>query len=585
MNHTCLTIIRNLKLIFFCLGVIISPAYGTEIDGSLSLKRQDQPVLSKNWMVSVANPYAAKAGAKILAKGGSAADAMVAIQTVLGLVEPQSSGLGGGAFLLWFDAMSGQIITLDGRETASRHVTSELFQDEFGKPIRFYDAVVGGRSVGTPGIPALMLEAHQRWGKLEWRALFKDGINLAESGFTVSPRLSMLVARDQKRLSRFATTANYFFPNGEPIEAGQILKNPSYAKTLASIAFDKGHSFYEGKIAKDIVYTVQFASENPGKLDQLDLKEYRVKERPAVCIDYRGYNVCGMGPPSSGGLTVGQILGMLEHYDLRLMGHKSAEVWRLIGDASRLAFADRGRYMADSDYVPVPVKGLLDSDYLRTRASLLNRISSLDEVLPGNPPSQVGLLFSEDQSKELPSTSHISIVDQYGNALSMTTTIENVFGSRLMTEGGFLLNNQMTDFSFRSHKDGIPIANRVEPLKRPRSSMAPTILLKERKPKLVIGSPGGSRIIGYVVQAIIAHVDWGMNVQQAVSMPHLVNRFGTFDIEKGTIAEVMASQLMEKGFKVKLRGLNSGLHAIAISSSGLIGGADPRREGIVIGDQ
>ena len=579
-----MSIVRHISLILSCLGFLINPVHSTEIDQSLSLKQQGQPVLSNKWMVSAANPYAAKAGAEILAKGGSAADAMVAVQTVLGLVEPQSSGIGGGAFLLWFDAASGKIITLDGRETASRHVTSKLFQDKTGEPLKFYSAVVGGRSVGVPGIPALMLEAHRRWGKLEWPALFKDGINLAKSGFAVSPRLAILVARDEKRLLQFATTARYFFPNGKPIVTGQILKNSSYAETLAAIASDKGYSFYNGKIAQNIVSTVQSAAGNPGKLDQVDLKEYRVKERPAVCLDYRGYNVCGMGPPSSGGLTVGQILGTLEPYNLREMGHESIEAWRLIGDASRLAFADRGRYMADSDFVPVPVKGLLDRGYLKGRATLLNRTLALEEVLPGNPTFEISTHFADDQSKELPSTSHISIVDQYGNALSMTTTIENVFGSRLMTNGGFLLNNQMTDFSFRSHKDGVPIANRVEPLKRPRSSMAPTILLKNGRIALVIGSPGGSRIIGYVAQAIIAHVDWDMNAQQAVSMPHLVNRFGTFDLEKGTTAEAMARRLMAKGFEVRVRGLNSGLHAIVVEDSGLAGGADPRREGVVIGN-
>ena len=579
-----LSIIRNINLTLICFTALISSAHGIEIERSLNLKRQGQPVVSKNWMLSVANPYAAKAGAEILSKGGSAADAMVAVQTVLGLVEPQSSGLGGGAFLLWFDAESGQIVTLDARETASRHVTSKLFQDEAGEPLKFYDAVVGGRSVGVPGIPALMLEAHQRWGKLEWPTLFKDGIGLAGSGFAVSPRLSMLIARDKKWLSRFAATANYFFPKGEPLEAGQILKNQGYANTLASIAFDKGHSFYKGEIAQDIVSTVHAASGNPGKLDHLDLEGYQVKERPAVCLDYRGYNVCGMGPPSSGGLTVGQILGILEHYDLPRMGYKSAEAWRLIGDASRLAFADRGRFMADSDHVHVPVYGLLDAKYLRARSLLLNRVGALDEVMPGNPPFVNALSFADDQSEEFPSTSHISIVDQYGNALSMTTSIENVFGSRLMTEGGFLLNNQMTDFSFRSHKNGVPVANRVGPGKRPRSSMAPTILLKEGRPTLVIGSPGGSRIISYVAQAIIAHVDWGMDAQQAVSMPHFVNRSGSFELEQGTYAETFADELKAIGFKVKVRSLNSSLHAIVVKDSGLAGGADPRREGVVIGN-
>jgi len=394
----------------------------------------------------------------------------------------------------------------------------------------------------------------------------------------------MLVAWDEKRLSRYDAAASYFFPGGKPVEAGQILKNTNYARTLRSIASDQGHSFYHGPIAEDIVATVRSAEGNPGTLDLIDLAAYQVKERPAVCMDYRGFEVCGMGPPSSGGLTVGQILGMLEGFDLSGEGPSSAEAWRLIGDASRLAFADRGRYMADSDYVPVPVDGLLDKGYLKARSSLLDREKALEDAQPGSPSFDAAFLFADDESIEMPSTSHFSIIDQYGNALSMTTTIENVFGSRLMTKGGFLLNNEMTDFSFRSHKDGVPVANRVEPGKRPRSSMAPTILLKNGRPVLVIGSPGGSRIIGYVAQAIIAHVDWGMDVQQSVSMPHLVNRSGTFDLEKGTGAEAMADKLSAKGFKVRSRSLDSGLHAIAFTENGLEGGADPRREGIAIGN-
>lgn len=562
-----------------------SIAFGNDLDYSLQRKKNGAPVVSDRWMVSAANPHAVKAGAKILAKGGSAADAMVAIQSVLGLVEPQSSGVGGGAFLIWFDAKSGRVTTLDGRETASRHVTPQLFQDNSGNPLKFFDAVVGGKSVGVPGTPALMLDAHKRWGKLHWPTLFEAGINLATSGFTVSPRLSMLVARDEKHLTRFERTSTYFYTDGKPIKAGNILKNLGYAKTLRALASDHGVSFYKGEIAKDIVDTVQSAADNPGRLDLNDLAGYHVQERPAVCVTYRELDVCGMGPPSSGGLTVGQILGMLENYDLAKMGPNSPDAWRLIGDASRLAFADRGRYMADSDFVPVPVSGLLNKKYLKNRAALLGRKNALETVSPGSPSFDTANLFADDESIELPSTSHISIVDQYGNALSMTTTIENVFGSRLMTKGGFLLNNEMTDFSFRSHKGGVPIANKVEPGKRPRSSMAPTIVLRNGKPYLVIGSPGGSRIIGYVAKAIIAYVDWGMTVQQAVSMPHLINRFGTFDLEAGTKAETLKGALSLAGFRVKPRGLNSGLHAIAVYENRLEGGADPRREGVAYGNR
>ena len=562
-----------------------SIAFGNDLNYPFQRKKNGLPVVSDRWMVAAANPYAVEAGAKILAQGGSAADAMVAVQSVLGLVEPQSSGIGGGGFLIWFDAASGQITTLDGRETASRHVTPGLFQDGSGQPLKFFDAVVGGRSVGVPGTPALMLDAHKRWGKLDWSTLFQPGINLARAGFKVSQRLSMLVARDTKRLNQFEPTSTYFYPNGKAIKAGNILKNISYAKTLQEIAADKGWSFYKGETAKDIVDTVQSAASNPGRLDLSDLDAYRVKERSAVCISYRNLDVCGMGPPSSGGLTVGQILGMLESFDLAKMGPNSSEAWRLIGDASRLAFADRGRYIADSDFVSVPVKGLLNKRYLKNRATLLNRKMALETVSPGNPSFHTAHSFADDESIELPSTSHISIVDQYGNALSMTTSIENAFGSRLMTKGGFLLNNEMTDFSFRAIKDGVPIANRVEPGKRPRSSMAPTIVLKNGKPYLIIGSPGGSRIIGFVANAIIAYIDWGMTVQEVVSMPHLINRFGTYDLEKNTKAEMMKGPLSVAGFNVKSRGLNSGLHAIAIYENRLEGGADPRREGLAYGNR
>jgi gamma-glutamyltranspeptidase/glutathione hydrolase len=291
-----------------------------------------------------------------------------------------------------------------------------------------------------------------------------------------------------------------------------------------------------------------------------------------------------MGPPSSGALTVGQILGMLDGQDLAALGPESAEAWRLIGDASRLAFADRGRYMADSDFVPVPVKGLVAPDYLSERADLLASDDSLPEVAPGTPEFDHAVRWTDDTSIEFPSTSHISIVDAEGNALSMTTTIENGFGSRVMAPGGFLLNNELTDFSFRSHSDGVSIANRVEPGKRPRSSMAPTIVLKDVKPVLIVGSPGGSRIIGYVAQTIIAHLDWDMNVQMAVSMPHLVNRFGTYDLEEGTDATALEPALQALGYETNVRGLTSGLHAISIAPDGLHGGADPRREGIALGE-
>lgn len=568
-----------------------SAATGAAMDGltsaardALAAKAEGRPVMAQHWMVAAAHPLAVQAGADVLADGGTAADAMVAVQAVLGLVEPQSSGLGGGAFLVWHDAATGETTTLDGRETAPLTATPTLFQTTTGDTMGFWDAVVGGLSVGTPGTPALMEAAHRRWGSANWGSLFDDAIALADNGFSVSPRLAALVANDSDRLSRFPATAAYFLPGGTPIAAGDRLANPAYADTLRAIAADGADAFYTGEIAKGIVAAVRTAPGNPGLLTLADLSLYRVIERPAVCAAYRAHDVCGMGPPSSGGLTVGQILGMLDGFDMAALGPDNPEAWRLIGDASRLAFADRGRYIADSDFVPVPTAGLIDPGYLTERAALLDRDTALPEVAPGKPTFDHALNWADNVDISRPSTSHISIVDSYGNALSMTTTIENGFGSRLMAPGGFLLNNELTDFSFASHDGGVPIANAVAPGKRPRSSMAPTIVLREGAPVLVVGSPGGSRIIGYVAQAIIAHLDWGMDMQQAAAAPHVVNRFGTMDLEAGTEAEALAGPLAAMGFDTNATALTSGLHIIAVTANGLQGGADPRREGIALGE-
>ena len=429
-----------------------------------------------------------------------------------------------------------------------------------------------------------MLEAaHRRWGKANWGSLFEDAIELAEDGFEVSPRLAGLVAEDSDRLGRFPATKAYFFPDGNAIAAGATLRNPDYAHVLRRLATEGSDAFYTGEIAEGIVDTVRSAEGNPGLLSAEDLARYRVIERPAVCAEYRDHDICGMGPPSSGALTVGQILGMLGGYDLAALGAENPESWRLIGDASRLAFADRGRYMADSDFVPVPTEGLVAPDYLSERGKLLSGDDALPEVSAGSPGWSHAMLWGEDSAIEFPSTSHISIVDADGNALSMTTTIENGFGSRLFTQG-FLLNNELTDFSFETHDDaGYPIANRLEPGKRPRSSMAPSIVMKDDRPVLVIGSPGGSRIIGYVAKAIIGHLDWELDVQQAIALPNVVNRFGAMDVEASTDAAALTQPLTDLGFEVNETDLTSGLHGIAITPEGLSGGADPRREGIALG--
>ena len=555
-----------------------SPALAAARDA----KAAGRPATARDWMLAVANPHAARAGARVLAAGGTAADAMVAVQAMLGLVEPQSSGLGGGAFLVWYDAKSGRLTTLVGRETAPMAATPTLLQNPDGKPLDFFEAVVGGLSVGTPGVPALMQAAHDRWGRLPWAGLFDDAAQLAERGFAVSPRLAGLVARDAARLKVHPETAAYFLPGGKPLATGDRLRNPAYARLLRLVARRGAGAFYAGAVAGDIVAAVRGAA-RPGLLGKRDLANYAVKQRAPVCAPYRGHRVCGMGPPSSGGLTVAQILRLLSGHDLAAMGPRSPRAWRLIGDASRLAFADRGLYMADSDFVPVPVKGLLAPGYVARRARLLSGENALERAAPGAPDFDHAGLWAPGDTLAQPATSHISIVDAYGNALSMTTSIENAFGSRVMVRG-MLLNNQLTDFSFRSHRDGRPVANAVAPGKRPRSSMAPTIVLRDGVPVLVLGSPGGSRIIGYVAQALIAHLDWGMDVQQAAAMGHLVNRFGTFDVERGTGAEALAEPLATLGFDVARGAMTSGLHLVEITDDGLRGGADPRREGLAVGE-
>ncbi|MGE7369836.1 gamma-glutamyltransferase [Neorhizobium sp. NPDC001467] len=543
-------------------------------------------VEAKSFMVAAANPLAAEAGRKVIADGGNAIDAMVAVQTVLGLVEPQSSGLGGGAFLVYYDATSKKLTTFDGREKAPMQATPKLFLDEQGQPLKFMNAVVGGRSVGTPGVVRLMEDVHKRFGTAQWASLFVSAEKLARDGFVVSPRLAGLIAAEGDALKTYEGTRSYFFdPAGAPLKAGHVLKNPAYAETLSAIATGGADAFYRGPIAEAIVRTVRNAAGNPGVLSLADLENYGVREREPVCLAYRALDICGMAPPSSGGVAIAQMLGMLENFDIKGFGPGNVQSWRLLGDAQRLAFADRERYLADTDFVPLPIRGLTEKTYLGERAKLLDTDKALtkEAVKAGEPEWDHALLFGRDAALEMPSTSHFVIVDRQGNVLSMTTTIENGFGSRLMTNG-FLLNNELTDFSFKTHDHGLPIANRVEPGKRPRSSMAPTIVMKDGKPLLAIGSPGGSQIIGYVAQALIAYIDWGMPVEQIVSQPHLINRFGTYDIEAGTAAERFAEPLKAMGYEVKAGEMTSGLHAIEITGDGLTGSADPRREGVAVGE-
>ncbi|MBX3580695.1 MAG: gamma-glutamyltransferase [Rhizobiaceae bacterium] len=559
-----------------------SDVVAPEAPSAIDLK---QPVQATTRMVVAANPLAAQAGLDVLNAGGNAADALVTVQAVLGLVEPQSSGLGGGAFLTWYDAATGTVTTFDGRETAPAAATPDLFLGEDKQPLGFFDAVIGGRSVGVPGVPRLLETVHEKYGKRPWADLLQPAIELAEKGFAVSPRLNVMITEDVGRLDTQSAARAYFFDEaGAPLAVGAVLKNPDYATTLRALAEGGAKAFYTGPIAEQIVTAVTSHPTNPGRLSMQDLADYAVKERPAVCAPYRGLSVCGMGPPSSGALTIGQILGLVQPFDLAALGPDDPESWRIIGDATRLAFADRDRYIADSDFVSIP-KGLLNPDYLLLRSDLIRRPTALpdDGVKPGEPPWDKAELRLDGQTFDVPATTHFVIVDQQGNVASMTSSVENAFGSRQMV-AGFILNNQLTDFSFAPEKDGLAVANRVEAGKRPRSSMAPTIVLKDGKPAYALGSPGGSSIIPYVATTLIALIDWKLDMQAAISKPHMLNRFGTYELEAGTDAENFADDLEAFGYKTKVGDMNSGLHGVAITPEGLTGGADPRREGVAVGD-
>jgi gamma-glutamyltranspeptidase/glutathione hydrolase len=544
-----------------------------------------KPVSTQHDMVAAANPLAVAAGHEMLKQGGTAVDAAVAVQMVLNLVEPQSSGIGGGAFMLFHNGHNGLLTAYDGRETAPAAAKPDRFLDKEGKPLGFYDAVVGGKSVGVPGTLRLLELAHRQHGKLPWAKLFEPAIALAQNGFAVSPRLHMLIGADH-RLIQDRARAYFFNADGAPLAVGQMLANPAFAATLKRIAEEGADALYKGEIARDIVETVRSHPTNPGDLTETDLAGYKVKVREPVCGRYRAYKVCGMPPPSSGGITVLQILGILEPFDMKALGVNSLISVHLFSEAGRLAYADRNQYLADPDFVKPP-PGLTDSAYLRERSALIKLDASMGQAKAGVPPvaSAASRRYGTDNALELPSTSHFSIVDKYGNAVAMTTTVEDAFGSRLMTRSGFLLNNELTDFSFAPMDDGKPVANRVEAGKRPRSSMSPTIVYDGRgRLFAVLGSSFGSTIINDVAKSLIALIDWSLDPQAASSLPNYGSRNGPTELERGTAVVALEPRLQALGHDTRLIDDISGVHAIVRTRTGWIGGADPRREGTVAGD-
>lgn len=546
--------------------------------------------IAKEWMVAAANPLASDAGYQILKSGGSAVDAAIAVQMVLTLVEPQSSGIGGGAFLMHWD---GQLIkAYDGRETAPALASEDLFFEN-GKPLSFHDAVVGGRSVGTPGVLRMLEMAHRQHGRLPWNELFEPAIRLAENGFAISPRLATLL-KAERHLSRDSAARAYFYQaDGTAKPAGTLLRNPELATVLRDIATGGADVFYRGALAGAIVAKVR-NHVNGGTLTEDDLAGYRAREREALCFDYRATRICGFPAPSSGTLALGQIFGMLEGSDIARhapvrpeadgLWQLSPQAVHLYSEAARLAYADRAHYVADSDFVDIPVAGLLARNYLRQRAAMIGE-RSMGIAKPGTPPGATQAL-AEDRSPEFPSTSHISIVDRYGNALSMTTTIEDAFGSRQMVRG-FLLNNQLTDFSFAARDaQGRPVANRVEPGKRPRSSMSPLLLFdgSGRQLTMTLGSPGGSAIINYVGKVIVGTQDWWLNLQEAIALPNFGSRNGPTELEQERVSPGLVAALQAKGHEVRLIPQTSGLQGIMRTADGWFGGADPRREGVARGE-
>ncbi|MFC3031346.1 gamma-glutamyltransferase [Pseudoalteromonas fenneropenaei] len=544
---------------------------------------QKQMVTSEQYMVVAANPYASRAGQWVLSQGGSAVDAAIATQLVLTLVEPQSSGIGGGSFMLYYDKQKQQMLTLDGRETAPAEADETLFLNTHGKPVKWIDAVVGGRSVGVPGVLRAFADAHSKFGKLPWAELFKPAIHLAEDGFVVSPRLNALLEmRFNPGALQLEPAKSYFYPNGQAIAAGTLKKNPELAALYKKIAEQGADAFYLGENAKQLANAVQNSAIAPGKLSEADLAQYQPKWREPICVEYHQYNVCSMAPPSSGGIAVLQILKLLESKNLAQYPANSLQALHYFTQASRLAFADRDFYIADPDFVTVPTSALLAPDYLAERAKLITEQDSKN-VPVGKPLDN--LERAQNDAFELPSTTHVSIVDKYGNAVSMTSSIEMAFGSAVMVNG-YLLNNQLTDFALSPEKDGKPVANRVEGNKRPRSSMSPVMVFnKDGSLKLIVGSPGGSRIINYVAQTLVAVLDWQLDPQQAINLPRVTNRNMYTTIEAGSALVALQPELEKRGHEVKVADLNSGLHAIAIHNGQLQGGADPRREGVALGEK
>lgn len=527
-----------------------------------------------------ADPRATKAGAEILRAGGSAADAAMAMMLALTVVEPQSSGIGGGGFILHHDAKSGKLETIDGRETAPAAARPDRFLGADGKPMPFRQAVAGGRSVGVPGNIRLMALASRKWGRLPWPRLFEPAIRLAERGFVVGPPLEQRVGQIASAWADFPAIARLYAPNGQPIAQGTTLRNPQLAATLRRLAAEGPEAFYTGPNAQTLLTAVNGSRNAPGDLTAADLLAYRAKERAPVCGRYRQWRVCGMGPPSSGATTVLGILGMLERFDLKKLGPASPESWHLIAEAMRLAYADREKYLGDADFVSVPVKGLIDREYLRRRSRLISPSRALGAYAAGNPPGAPAR--TPAVQFEPAGTTHFVAIDAQGDIATMTSTVEGPFGSQIVANG-FVLNNELTDFTLAPEANGMPVANRVEGGKRPLSSMAPTIVYDAKgRPVFTVGAAGGKTIIMQVAKALIAHLDWGMPAARAIGEGLIYfNRDGII-LEQGTAREALRPALERLGHRVSIAPLGLKANAAELTARGWVGAADPRSVGTAL---
>ncbi|MBI3095603.1 MAG: gamma-glutamyltransferase [Rhodocyclales bacterium] len=536
-------------------------------------------VAGKSFMAVTANAYASDAAVEILELGGNALDAAIAAQWVLNLVEPQSSGIGGGGFMLYWDARQQRVSAWDGRETAPRGASANFARRADGSPAGFAELLATGQAVGVPGLVAMLETAHRRHGKLRWERLIRPALRLAGNGFTISPRLHRLLRDDLLLRRDAAARALYYTKSGEAKPVGEILRNPEFAEVLRAVSATGANALHEGELAGRIAAAVE---QRGGMLTATDMAAYRPKQRAALCGKYRRWRICGMPPPSSGGIGVLQLLGLLERSGLPSGDPAGPDAVHLFAEAGRLTYADRARYLADPDFVAVPQRALLESRYLERRSRLIELPRSMGVAQPGE--LQAGRAQADDDAPELPATTHISIVDRAGNAVALTSSIESAFGSRIQV-GGFLLNNQLTDFSLAAERDGKPVANRLEPGKRPLSSMAPTLVFDAgRRLHAVLGSPGGSRIINYVARTLVALLDGQADPAAVLALPHVGNRNGATEIESGRVPDALAQELERRGHALQRSDMTSGLHLIVRNVDGWLGAVDPRREGVARGD-